>query len=254
MMYTKAATTPTPVTVIYLLDVSSSMHATMPNGKRRIDAVYDALDGTIQEMVSRSTKGMHIASRYRVAMLAYSTRVQDLLGGVVPIDVLIQDHQGLPTFPVDGGSTDTAAAFSAAERILQQELPQMGNCPAPLVVHMTDGMYNGDDPTPIAARIMQMGNEDGKVLIENIFISDGILKQPVTPEAVFQWAGVHPNDLHDGYAHTLLNISSPLPDSYATNLQAREYSIQAGVPMMLPAENEALVKLAFTMSGATDTP
>lgn len=243
--YSEPATSLTPVLIIYLLDISGSMGSMLDN-RTRIKIVSDALEEIAYEMVARSTKGEVISPRYRLAILAYENQVHDILNGIQTIEKFVEG--GIPEFQ-SRGQTDTAGAFRAAEELLKRELPNMQHCPAPLICHMTDGHYTTDDPTPIAERIMQMGTADGNVLIENIFISDSITKQPVTN--IQTWLGIEANDLTDNYAQILLNMSSKLPESYAAEMVEYGYNLQAGKPMMFPGQSMDLIRMAFTVSGAT---
>src|SRR5262245_9605999 len=173
MTYSVLATSRTPALVIYLLDVSASMTQPLGN-KRRIDVVMDALTVAIRQMVFRSTKGGRLSPRYRIAMLAYSDHVYDLLDGIRTVEEVA--HLGVPDLsPMR--TTDSAKAFAQAEKLLDVELFNLLSGPAPLVCHMTDGEYTGADPEPIVQRIMQMNVPDGNVLVENIFISDKVLSE-----------------------------------------------------------------------------
>ncbi len=246
MPYTAVATSTTPVLIIYLLDISGSM-SQMLGDKKRVEIVSDALQEIALEMVARSTKGELVSPRYRLAIYAYESQVHDVLGGVRTIDQFVKD--GVPEFAPRGG-TNTAAAFLAAENLLKQELQYMEGHPAPLICHMTDGEYQGDDPTPIVQRIMQMGTPDGNVLVENIFISDKILRAPITE--IDKWPGITgEGDLTNDYARTLLRMSSPIPESYLMEMQEFGYGMKAGAPMLFPGQNKDLIRMAFTMSGAT---
>jgi uncharacterized protein YegL len=246
MPYTAVATSTTPVLIIYLLDISGSM-SQMLGDKRRVDIVSDALQEIATEMVARSTKGELVSPRYRLAVYAYESQVHDVLGGIKTIDQFVRE--GIPEFSPRGG-TNTAAAFLAAENLLAAELPYMEGHPAPLICHMTDGEYQGDDPTPVVQRIMQLGTPDGNVLVENIFISDKILRNPVADS--FTWPGlVNEGDLANDYARTLLRMSSPIPETYLSEMQEFGYQLQNGAPMMFPAQDKELIRMAFTMSGAT---
>lgn len=139
-MHTMQATQSHPALIIYLLDVSGSM--TLMNGERkRLDIVTDSLYVALKQMVFRSTKGSRISSRYRIAVYAYSDDVEDVFGGVKSIDELM--HTGmLPTLKTQR-FTDTAKAFQHAEQLLKSELPRIQDGPAPLICHMTDGIYTG---------------------------------------------------------------------------------------------------------------
>ena len=85
MNYTIQASQRTPALIIYLIDISASMNMVLEN-RRRIDVVYDALSLAIRQMVFRSTKGNRLTPRYRIAILAYSDDVYDLLNGIKGID------------------------------------------------------------------------------------------------------------------------------------------------------------------------
>ncbi|WP_019424142.1 vWA domain-containing protein [Paenibacillus sp. OSY-SE] len=247
MNYTIQASQRTPALIIYLIDISASMNMLMEN-KRRIDIVYDALSLAIRQMVFRSTKGNRLTPRYRIAILAYSDDVYDLLNGIKGIDE-IASLGSLPDLtPVR--FSDSAKAFQQAEKILEAELPYMQDCPAPLVCHMTDGVATGDDPEPIAKRIMQMSIPDGNVLVENIFISDHTLEGPIAEPR--RWKGILADTaLKDEHAIKLRSMSSVLPESYRELLVEADYHLASGAYMMLPGNCPELVSIGFQMSAAT---
>lgn len=248
MPYDVMATGQTPALIIYLLDISASMSKPLGAG-RRVDVVMAALSATLRQMIYRSTKGSRIAPRYRVALYAYSDVVYDLLGGARPVNEIAS--LGVPDLsPLR--TTETAKAFLKAEELLQTELPNLHNCPAPLICHMTDAEYDayGGDPAPIAQRIMQMRVPDGSVLIENIFVSEDILPDPIGD--LFQWQGVLPTTpLINPYAQKLRALSSPIPESYRAMLLESGYHLAPGALMLLPGTNPEIVGLGFQMSAAT---
>ncbi len=247
MPYTVPATSKTPALIIYLLDVSGSMGEDL-GGKPKIEVISDALHQVAVRMVQRSTKGTTVAPRYRIAMYAYSSQVTDLLGGIKTVAELAQ--MGVPRLqPMD--ATDTAAAFREAERLLKAELGNLQDCPAPLVCHMTDGEYNqGGDPEPIARSIMQMSVPDGNVLIENIFVTDKAITQAIADPK--SWTGVtEETPLASPYAETLLRMSSPIPQTYASVMAEMGYKLAPGARMFFPGNAPEIVELGFSMSGAT---
>jgi hypothetical protein len=246
MAYEILANSRTPALYIYVLDISASMTTNL-GGRRRIDVVMDAMQATLQQMVFRCTKGGKIAPRYRVAMFAYSDKVYDIMGGVKTIAQVASF--GIPEIsPLR--STDTAQAFLSVEKLLEKELPNIQDCPAPLVCHMTDGEYTGADPEPIARRIMAMKNADGNVLLENVFISDKLLPAPIP--SIQLWPGVMKNTpLIDEYAKKLRSISSTLPESYRSRMQESGYRMSEGAVMMLPGISPEIVEMGFVMSMAT---
>ncbi len=248
MPYEVRATSKTPALLVYLLDCSSSMGDPF-DGARRIDHVNEAIEKVLIRMVQRSTKGEIISPRYRLAMIAYSDRPQDILGGIETITNVAQ--RGKPRLsPM--ALTDTASAFLYARDLLRQELPKLDGYPAPMVIHLTDGQFNGADPEPIAKEIMQMSNSDGNVLIENVFIGPDLTHSPITKAET--WVGISSVDeLKDSYAKMLFNMSSPLPPTYSEVIQEEGYALKPGARMLIPGANKDLIELAFTMSGATPT-
>jgi hypothetical protein len=248
MAYDVVATSKSPALIIYLLDVSGSMGGQL-DGASKIDHVNQAIEKVLVRMVARSTKGETVAPRYRVAMCAYASAPQDILGKVLAIDELAK--KGRPRLSATS-STDTAAAFMWARDLLRQELPNMKGHPAPMVCHLTDGGFTGADPAPIAREIMQMSNGDGNVLVENIYVGPNLTAQPITDAS--RWAGLtNVGEVRDPNAARLYAMSSPLPQSYAEVIAEEGYNLQAGVPMLIPGTNKELIELAFAMSGATPT-
>lgn len=246
MPYQILATTSTPALIIYLIDVSASMMLPMGD-QRRIDVVMSALGAALRQMVFRSTKGVRISPRYRVAMYAYSDHVYDLLDGIKTVDRVA--HLGVPELSTLRSSR-TAKAFEAAERLLLAELPALRNSPAPVVCHMTDGEFTGEDPEPVAQRIKQIFVGDGNVLVENIFITDEFLADPISDPS--RWGGVTPSTgLASEYARKLCRMSSPLPESYAQMMREANYQMASGALMVLPGHNPEFVAMGFQMSAAT---
>ncbi|NLA79827.1 MAG: VWA domain-containing protein [Chloroflexi bacterium] len=246
MSYSILATSQTPALIIYALDVSGSMSLKL-DGRPRIEVVMDALSATLQQMVFRCTKGAQISPRYRIAMYAYSDQVYDILGGIMTIDQVAA--LGVPVLSVMR-TTATDLVFKEIEALLQRELPNMHNCPAPLVCHMTDGEFTGADPQPIVERIKAMGNNDGNVLVENIFISDNILPYAVPDPSV--WNGVDDStQLNGKYAHKLRSMSSRLPEGYRVMMSENGYAIAPNAYMMLPGMSPELVQMGFVMSMST---
>lgn len=246
MPYEILATSKTPALIIYLLDVSASMKKPL-GGKSRMEVVMDALGAALRQMVFRSTKGSRVAPRYRIAMYAYSDHVYDLLNGIKTVNQVAQ--LGVPQLSTMR-STDTALAFEQVEKLLYNEIHNLQGSPAPLVCHMTDGEFTGADPEPVVRRIMQMETSDGKVLVENIFISDDILAESfIDPH---QWSGILPTTrLSSQYAQKLRSISSPLPHSYQVMMRESGYFIADQAHMMLPGISPALVEMGFVMSMST---
>jgi hypothetical protein len=248
MDYCIAATRNTPALIIYLLDISGSMGDRFESGTK-IDYVNRAIAGALQRMIQRSTRGELISPRYKIAMAAYSDSVYDLLGGVETIDKVAA--KGTPKLSPTN-STNTYAAFEWAHELLRNEFHTLHGKPAPMICHLTDGQFTTADPEPIAAEIMQMSNDDGNVLVENIYLGSDLTRQPI--RAIDQWHGViQEEELNNQYAQKLYRMSSPLPASYASVIGEEGYGLETGCRMLIPGSSSELIELAFAMSGATPT-
>lgn len=252
-MYQNQATALSKALVIFLLDVSGSMGKPMENGTR-IQVVKDALKVTITEMVQRSLKQKMLRPRYRVAMLAYSDDVYDVLGGkkndigegtVRDIDYIAKI--GVPKLePLN--RTDTTRGFRIVQKLLERERGNITKvCPAPLVIHMTDGEFTSkEDPESVVREIQQIKVDDGNVLVENLFVSPDLR---VTTKKATDWPGYKSGeDVGNPYGNRLLSLSSSLPEMYRTVMGEMNYSIQPDTVMMYPGLNLEFVRMAFVMS------
>lgn len=246
MSYEILATSSNPALIIYLLDISASMNKAF-DSKRRIDAVMEALEAAFRQMIFRSTKGRRLSARYRIAIYAYNNRVYDVLGGTKTIVEMAK--LGVPQL-TPTGTTDTEKGFVQVAKLLQAELPSLQSSPAPLVCHMTDGEYTGNDPGPIVRGIMDSSVPDGKVLVENIFISDNLLSEKITDAS--SWPGiVSTTTLKNSYARKLRELSSPIPPSYHQVMLEMGYHLDPEAVMLFPGINQEMVAMGFQMSAAT---
>jgi hypothetical protein len=233
----------TPALVIYLLDVSASMSQQFGE-KSRIEVVFNALQKTIERLLHSPTKGDTIVSKYRFAIYTYSHKTIDLLNGVKTAAEI--GHVSVPILvPLD--MTDTAGGFLTVERLLEQELPNIQDCPAPLVCHILDGEYNGPDPIPIIERIQEMSVNDGNVLVENIYIARDLLIEPV--QSIENWLGIrNTTQIRSHYARELVEVSSTIPDNYHSNMIKMGYDIARDAKMFVPGVIPELIELGFDLS------
>jgi hypothetical protein len=246
MFYTQTATSRTPALVIYLIDAIRFMN--MPCGATtKIQLVNKLLRETIQEMVRRSMVDGIVHPHYKIAIFAYNTKVEDVLGGIGDLPDLIK--HGVPAISADG-ETDTTAGFRAVETLLQNHLRKFQDSPAPLVCHLTDGLIAGRNPVSVVKRIKAMAVNDGPVLVENVYVADNMLRSPVQDWS--QWGGVvKPRQLTNEYARFLFQFSSPLPETYRQNMNNAGYDLQKGAALFFPGTHTELVRLAFAISTAT---
>ena len=256
--YTKAATGDNPVFMIYVVDMSGSMGDRFPgnapadpDGKNtRMRQVSLNLEKVFGTMIVRSTRGMVIRPRFDVSIIGYSDDVQSVL----PTEVMNIERladMGVPEFEPDG-LTNTAAAFKAALDLLRREMPKRMHQPAPMICHLTDGEYSGDDPEPYAREIMNLRNNDGAGLLENIFIGDGLTTPDTTVE---NWPGLcSESEVASPYAKKLFRMSSVMPEMLRDAVSAEvPHALRSGVRMLFLASIPELVELGFTITAMTGT-
>ncbi len=260
--YTKLATSDTPAHIVYVLDASGTMGTrTVLDGRTRAEWLSDALENVLDGMIERSYTDEIYHPRYKIAVITYSNKVDATLTNNGFIDVKQFWDAGIPQFK-PGGDTNTHEALKKAYEILENLLGDSNvkrNCPAPLVCHVTDGEYNtGGNPTPIAERIKKLRCDDGSVLFQNLFITDGLLETPIKDKDVKSWAGFTSTNAEQyfkgdrkDYAVTLFNMSSTLPRSYASVVQDNGFGLDVGARMMFPGTSFELIKLALVTAGST---
>lgn len=247
-MYSQPATTLTPALVIYVIDASDSMNEPCET-TTRIDMVNKALRAAVKDLVRRSMRDGVVQRRYKLAIFAYSTLVIDVLGGIRDLPELLRT--GVPELSA-GGVTDTAQAFKAVGQLLETHLKEFQHSPAPLVCHLTDGVFTTSDPSSAILKIQHMRVTDGPVLVENVYFAEAedMLKRPVSNWQ--QWGGVlRSTDLSDDYARFLFGLSSLLPETYRQNINNYGYHLQPGAALFFPGMHSDLIRLAFAISSAT---
>ena len=252
MQYKNKATSTHPAFVVFLIDISASMNEKMPDGRTRIRVVESFLYETIQSMSHRSTNQNVFKPRYKVSLLAYSELFWNVW--TKPIDEIMVDD--IPEFETQT-ATDPANAFRAAKLVIEDEISTWSDyylekCPAPMVIHITDAELKEEfeDPTIAAKELMSVQVPDGKVLVNNIFISRYI-KPP--KQSVKKWPGYFPEDTTgDPFGDILLRISSPVPVPYILECKTKEIGLLPGSVFLFPGINNDFIRAGFVMSEGTE--
>jgi hypothetical protein len=205
------------------------------NNTRKADFVAHVVNSTLHDLVIRCTKTEEIRNYYYVSIIGYGRTVGSAFAGqlsgrsLVPIaDVAdyparienrfkrIQDGMGgvieqpfrFPVWidPTSNGGTPMCHAFTQTKATIEQWLREHSRGFPPTVLHLTDGESSDGDPTKLGEEIMELGTNDGKVLIFNCHVSSYPGKKIEYPSNSFE--------LPDQFARTLFSISSPLPDQF----------------------------------------
>lgn len=236
MPYTAEISRSNPGCFIFLIDQSGSMGDSMAGseGKRKADAVADAINRLLHNLIIRCTKSEGVLDRFHIGIIGYGDNVRFALPGMSSGQALVAISQiessplrieerikkvddgagGLVNQtikfsvwfePVAYGGTPMCQAMDEAHRILQSWVSQHETSFPPIVINITDGESTDGDPTSHAKSITNLATNDGNVLLFNCHISSKSASPIVFPD--------NEKVLPDQFALMLFNISSILPES-----------------------------------------
>ncbi len=245
--YQILASSKTPGLIIFLVDASPSMNKGF-QGETRIDKTNQLLFNLAVKLVQLSTKGTTVIPRYRIAMFAYSSKAIDLLVGIKDIEQVAQ--LGIPQLTTLDMS-DENNAFGEVENLILSEIPNLQDCPAPLVYHITDGDSNRADLILMLQRIMQLITPDGNLIVVNVLVNDSLQAKMSNEQS---WKGFQSAEEIDlPYGRLLFEVSSAVPETYRTVMEEYGFAISANSRLLFPAHYTELCKLAFPRPAATPT-
>jgi hypothetical protein len=247
-MYSAQITRANPTCVVLLLDQSGSMSDPFSGDAttKKADFVAEVVNHTLHDLVIRCTKTEEVRNYYYLAVIGYGQSVGPAFGGPLasrrlvsisevadfPLQVKnsykrISDGAGglveIPVrFPVwihphADGKTPMCAALLLVKQILEAWLSEHPTGFPPTVLHLTDGESSDGDPNHIGRQIMSQRTDDGSVLLFNCHISSLRRSKVEYPR--------DDSSLSDGFARTLFQISSPLPQRFLA--AATQLGVQA---------------------------
>ncbi len=247
MAYTAQITRANPTLIVFLLDQSGSMADPFggEQGARKADFVAGVVNHALHDLVIRCTKTEEVRDYYHVAVVGYGRQVGLGLGGalagrtVVPVSAVADNpariESGYRRVP-DGvggyvetpvrypvwvhahaeGGTPMCRALGRVREIVEGWLSAHPRGFPPTVLHLTDGESSDGDPTQDGEALTSLGTDDGRVLLFNCHVSSSRARKVEYPSSE--------SVLSDGFARTLFQISSPLPENFLGAAQ------QLGVP------------------------
>jgi hypothetical protein len=234
-MYTAEISRDKPSCFVFAIDQSGSMGDTFGGSegdKRKADALADAINRLLQNLVLKCAKAEGVRDYYHVAVIGYGDSVGPAFSGplagrdMVPISEVgdsparieerskkVEDGAGglvdqevkFPLWfdPVASGGTPMCEAIRQAVSLTESWLIQHPDCFPPIVINISDGEATDGDPSPIADQLRELSSTDGNALFFNLHISS----QSATPiEFPDSEAG-----LPDDHARLLFRMSSSLP-------------------------------------------
>lgn len=257
MAYTAEISRTNPSCFIFVIDQSGSMSDQFASiSKAKSDAVADAVNNLLQQLVIKCAKSEGVRDYYYVSVIGYgdsgasaafsgslagkdlisiseiannptrieerTKKVPDGAGGLVDMTVKF------PIWfdPKASGGTPMKDAFKKAQSVLISWLEQHPGCFPPVVIHITDGESTDGDPSTEMESIKNMASMDGNVILFNVHAS-AKSSNPVS------FCGSS-TSLPDQYAEKLFKGASILPD-FMKNVARQDYSLN------LPEDARAFV-------------
>lgn len=241
MPYKTIPTTANPAHIIFIIDVNKSLDTQLGN-QSLLELIRKLLYISLVQMVFRSQNDQESIPAYHIAIITAGDRVRDLFNGFKSAEEVLKN--GIPEFGAIAFNSNVVSAFERVYELLEQELPRIQNCPAPIVVYLT-ACAPIFAIEPIVKRIMGMQVPDGNVLIENVYVGDNISYESIVDP--FQWAGVlfFKQDPSSSY---FLNACSGIPASYGQIMRYAGYSLDEWAFMMIPCQTPHLLGMGFYLA------
>jgi hypothetical protein len=231
-----------------LIDQSGSMDERwgLDSTKRKCDAVADAINRLLSTLVVRCAKGEDVRPYFQVSVLGYGGHVTSGFAGklagrqFIPINE-VADHplrveqrtrkeddgagglvERTVRFPVwfeaeANGGTPMCEAIETARGALKAWCELYPLSYPPVVINITDGEPTDGEPVPIAARLREIGTNDGNLLFFNIHISASSRRPIEFPDSHL--------GLPDEFAQRLFDMSSVLPPRLRLEAQKEGFAV-----------------------------
>jgi hypothetical protein len=246
-MYAQEISRSNPTSFVFLIDQSTSMEEPIDGGKRKADAVADALNRLIEELSIKSSKAEGIYDYFHIGVIGYGAQTGNALlapfsdRSLVPIGELanspareetrtkksddgagglVTQETTFPIWlePVASGGTPMTQALTQAQAMVSDFVTSHPDCFPPVVLNLTDGESTDGSPTGAAEAIRGISSSDGNVLLFNLHVSSHG-GEPITfPDSGSAVAT-------DQYATQLFEMSSVLPEKLRAAASSKGYSV-----------------------------
>lgn len=241
-----------PGLLVILLDQSGSMLNPYIDGESKTVYASKAVNKVIDNIIQSNFDGESPKNRCFISVIGYNNNVKEIrsgwlkdlddnplrvdkmkqkqpdgTGGLVEVEI----EQPIWVEPISqDGATNMKGAFELAKELVTKWMNdhQDKDAPAPVIINISDGVpyYDGKDPRicmeetkDVARSIMQLGNEDGNVLIFNAMI-DSVGAKNIFPNDPSTLGGIEEKFLFD--------ISSEIPASYVEAASKRDLHPKKG--------------------------
>lgn len=247
MSYEAEISRSSPSMFLFLIDQSGSMDEKFAGGSTRKDqAVADAINRLLQNLVIKCAKSDGVRDYYHVGVIGYGAKVGPAFGGeladkaLVPISKIadspveveerikkVEDGAGglidqkvrFPIWfkPLAFGGTPMGEALKQAHKIVDDWIRTHPTGFPPIVINITDGESTDGDPVPAAKALRDLRGADGEALLFNVHVSS-------IGGATFEFPSSE-SELPDKFAKQLFQMSSPLPPHLQDVARQEGYNI-----------------------------
>lgn len=247
MAYEAEISRSNPSMFLFLIDQSGSMDEKFAGGSTRKDqAVADAINRLLQNLVIKCAKSDGVRDYYHVGVIGYGAKVGPAFGGeladkaLVPISKIadspveveervkkVEDGAGglidqkirFPIWfkPLAFGGTPMVEALKQAHKIVDDWIRAHPTGFPPIVINITDGESTDGDPVAAAKALRDLRGADGEALLFNVHVSS-------IGGATFEFPSSE-SELPDKFAKQLFQMSSPLPPHLQDAARQEGYNI-----------------------------
>ncbi len=261
MTYSSEISRKNPGLFIFLIDQSRSMsHKIGGSDRSKSVEAADAINRQLNELINRCTKSEGIRDYFEVGVIGYGSARDTAISlladsTLVPISELesrilkmekrkqtIEDQEveyELPIWfePIAASDTPMVRGLKLAEKWAKDWATKHADSFPPVIINISDGEATDGDPKKTADKILKIETTDGNAMIWNCHLS-----RDKTDPISF------PNDIkklpEDKYAHTMFEMSSPLPDEMIAIAREEYQTVEKGARgYVFNAQLEDLIKL-----------
>jgi len=147
-------------------------------------------------------------------------REPDGAGGILEKEETVEVSQPKWLEATHNGTTPMGLAFRNALQITEDWVSSHRDSFPPIIINITDGMYNDEDPEPIAENLKILSTDDGEVLVFNIHLTaDTKTKAVLFPDDSYL------DDIPDEDYAFLFRMSSYLTENMIKYAKSRDRPI-----------------------------
>jgi hypothetical protein len=278
MPYSAQITRTNPACLLFLIDQSGSMADVIPGGNQqpKSEAVSEAINSLLQNLVLRSAKADGVRDYFHVGVIGYGRGVKAGLGGKIPFDILIpisrlgdyplrvetrtklvidaaggivEQKYKYPIWyePEASGKTPMREALAAAGLAINDFVAKFPAAFPPIVLNMTDGVSSDGNPQENARLIRNLKTSDGSTLLSNLLISSKF--------ALADYFPASETSLLDNCSKLLFRMSSELPPKMWEAAKAEGHDLQPKARgVVINADPSAIVRFLDIGTRVTPSP